>query len=75
MLDLQPWQDRRDQISEQVTYFGRKGEGHMNLNAQIIAKLSSSWLGKQSSVELRLALILVITPTPPTPWKVDLSHF
>ena len=32
--------------------------------ADIVAKLSSSWLFKQSSVELRLAFILVITPHP-----------
>ena len=31
---------------------------------KIVAKLSSSWLVKPSSVELSLALILVTTPTP-----------
>ena len=41
---------------------------HIILNLfQIIAKLSSSRLVQPSSAELRLALILVITPTPTHP--------
>ena len=35
----------------------------VHINAVYIVKLSSSWLVKPSSVELRLALILVGTPT------------
>ena len=39
----------------------------LTVGRQAIAKLSSRWLVKPSSVELRLALILVITPTHPPP--------